>query len=146
MVLGEKIGREDRFSGEKISPVLTVWKWSDFGEMVERMKAMQRFSGEGHSASIHSNRDDRKVELALRANVGRVVCNMPHAMANSGGWSSGLPFTDTLGGGSWAGNMTSENVNWKHFLNYTLLAELCPEYVPTDDDLFGDYLAKWGRD
>lgn len=146
MVLGEKAGPEDRFSGEKISPVLTVWKWDDMSEMIERMKEMHRFSGEGHSASIHSERDERKVELALNANVGRVNCNMPHAMANSGSWFNGNPFTDTLGGGTWAGNMTSENVNWKHFLNYTWLSEPIPEYVPTDKDLFGDYLAKWGRD
>ncbi len=146
MVLGEKVGPEDRFSGEKISPVLTVWKWDDFSDMVERMKEMHRFSGEGHSASIHSERDDRKIELALRANVGRVNCNMPHAMANSGSWFNGNPFTDTLGGGTWAGNMTSENVNWKHFLNYTWLSEPIPEHVPTDEELFGDYLAKWGRD
>ncbi len=146
MVLGEKVGPEDRFSGEKISPVLTVWKWDDFSEMIERMKEMHRFSGEGHSASIHSERDDRKIELALKANVGRVNCNMPHAMANSGSWFNGNPFTDTLGGGTWAGNMTSENVNWKHFLNYTWLSEPISEHVPTDEELFGDYLAKWGRD
>ena len=146
MVLGEKIGPEDRFSGEKVSPVLTVWKWNEFSEMVERMKAIHRFSGEGHSASIHSERDDRKVELAIKANVGRVNCNMPHAMANSGSWFNANPFTDTLGGGSWAGNMTSENIHWKHFLNYTWLSEPFPAYVPTDEDLFGDYLAKWGQD
>ena len=146
MVLGEKIGPEDRFSGEKVSPVLTVWKWNEFSEMVERMKEMHRFSGEGHSASIHSERDDRKVELAIKANVGRVNCNMPHAMANSGSWFNANPFTDTLGGGSWAGNMTSENIHWKHFLNYTWLSEPFPAYVPTDEDLFGDYLAKWGQD
>jgi len=145
MVLGEKIGPEDRFSGEKVSPVLTVWKWNEFSEMVERMKAIHRFSGEGHSASIHSERDDRKVELAIKANVGRVNCNMPHAMANSGSWFNANPFTDTLGGGSWAGNMTSENIHWKHFLNYTWLSEPFPAYVPTDEDLFGDYLAKWGQ-
>ena len=56
MVLGLKAGSEDRFSGEKISPILTVWKWDDFSEMVEQMKEMHRFSGEGHSASIHSER------------------------------------------------------------------------------------------
>jgi sulfoacetaldehyde dehydrogenase len=145
-LVGEKAGPEDRFSGEKLSPVLTVWKWTDFSEMVERMKAMQRFSGEGHSASIHSQREDRKTELAAKANVGRVICNMPHAAANSGSWFNGTPFTDTLGGGTWAGNMTSENVHWKHFLNYTLLSDPIPEYVPTDEDLFGDYLARWGRD
>jgi sulfoacetaldehyde dehydrogenase len=146
MVLGEKAGPEDRFSGEKISLVLTVWKWDNFSEMVERVQEMLRFSGEGHSVSIHSERDDRRIELAQKANVGRVICNMPHAMANSGSWFNGTPFTDTLGGGSWAGNMTAENVYWKHFLNYTLLSEPIPEYVPNDEDLFGDYLAKWGSD
>ena len=146
MVLGVKAGSKDRFSGEKISPILTVWKWDDFSEMVEQMKEMHRFSGEGHSASIHSERNDRKVELAIKANVGRVNCNMPHAMANSGSWFNANPFTDTLGGGSWAGNMTSENVNYKHFLNYTWLSEPFLEYIPTDEDLFGDYFAKWGKD
>jgi sulfoacetaldehyde dehydrogenase len=100
MVLGTKAGREDRFSGEKISPVLTVWKWDDFSEMVERMKEMHRFSGEGHSASIHSEHDDRKIELALKANVGRVNCNMPHAMANSGSWFNANPSVAAVGPGT----------------------------------------------
>ena len=146
MVLGEKPGPEDRFSGEKISLVLTVWKWDDFNEMVFRLQKILRFSGEGHSVSIHTEIDDRRIVLAEKANVGRVICSMPHAMANSGSWFNGTPFTDTLGGGSWAGNMTAENVNYKHFLNYTLLSEPIPDYVPTDEDLFGDYLAKWGND
>ena len=146
MVLGTKPGPEDRFSGEKISLVLTVWKWTDFSEMIERMKEMQRFSGEGHSSSIHTNIDDRKIELALKANVGRVNCNMPHAAANSGSWFNGQPTTDSLGCGSWAGNMTSDNLNWKHFLNYTWLSEPIPEHIPSDEELFGEYLKKWGRD
>ena len=145
MVLGEKAGPADRFSGEKISLVLTVWKWDDFSEMVARVQEMLRFSGEGHSVSIHSERDDRRIELAEKTNVGRVICNMPHAMANSGSWFNGTPFTDTLGGGSWAGNMTSENVNWKHFMNYTLMSESIQEYIPNDEDLFGEYLEKWDR-
>jgi sulfoacetaldehyde dehydrogenase len=146
MVHGEKVGPEDRFSGEKISPVLTVWKWSDFNEMLDRVEKILKFSGEGHSVSLHSERDERRVALALRANVGRVVCNMPHSYANSGGWGSGLPFTDSLGCGSWAGNVVSENINWRNFLNYTLLATPIPEHVPTDEELFGAYLEKWGRD
>ena len=146
MVLGTKPGPEDRFSGEKVSLVLTVWKWTDFSEMIERMKEMQRFSGEGHSSSIHTEIDDRKIELALKANVGRVNCNMPHAAANSGSWFNGQPTTDSLGGGTWAGNMTSDNLNWKHFLNYTWLSDPIPEHIPSDEELFGEYLKKWGRD
>jgi sulfoacetaldehyde dehydrogenase len=146
MVVGEKVGAEDRFSGEKISPVLTVWKWTDFDEMLDRLEKILKFSGEGHSTSIHSENDERRVKLALRANVGRVVCNMPHAHANSGGWTTGLPTTDTLGCGSWAGNIFSGNINWENFLNYTLLSIPKEEYIPKAEDLCGEYLKKWGTD
>ena len=146
MVIGQKAGDEDRFSGEKISLVLTIWKWTDFSEMIERMKMMHKFSGEGHSASIHSQIDDRKVELAIKANVGRVNCNMPHAAANSGSWFNGQPTTDSLGCGTWAGNMTSDNINWRQFLNYTWLSDPIEEHIPSDEKLFGFYLKKWGRD
>lgn len=143
MVLGEKVGPEDMFSGEKISPVLTVWKWNDFDEMLNRLEKILKFSGEGHSTSIHSENDERRVQLALRANVGRIVCNMPHAHANSGGWTTGLPTTDTLGCGTWAGNIFCGNVNWENFLNYTLLSIPKKEYIPTVEELCGDYLKKW---
>lgn len=146
MVIGEKVGPEDRFSGEKISPVLTVWKWNDFDEMLDRLERILKFSGEGHSVSIHSENDERRVKLALRANVGRVVCNMPHAHANSGGWTTGLPTTDTLGCGTWAGNIFSGNINWENFLNYTLLSIPKEEYIPSEEELCGAYLKKWGRD
>ena len=146
MVIGEKIGPEDRFSGEKLCVVLTVWKWSDFSEIVERVGKMLKFSGEGHSLSIHSNREHRMEELAIKANVGRVECNMPHCLVNTGSWYNGQPWTESLGCGSWAGNITSDNINWKHFLNYTWLSVPVEEYVPTDEELFGDYLKKWGKD
>lgn len=146
MVIGQKVGPEDRFSGEKISLVLTVWKWTDFSEMVERTARILKFSGEGHSVSLHSLNDDRQVELALKTNVGRVNCNMPHAAANSGSWFNGQPTTDSLGCGTWAGNMTTDNINWRQFLNFTWLSTPIPEHIPTDEDLFGDYLKKWGRD
>jgi len=146
MVMGEKPGPEDRFSGEKISLVLTVWKWTDYSEMINRIKAMLKFSGEGHSVSLHSNKEERQTELAIQLNVGRINCNMPHAMANSGSWFNSQPFTDSLGGGTWAKNNTSENITWKHFLNYSWLSVPIKEFVPTDEDIFGDYLKKWGRD
>ena len=119
MVMGEKIGREDRFSGEKLSPVLTVWKWTDFDEMLDRMEKILKFSGEGHSVNIQTELDERMHKIGLRANVSRVVCNMGHTEANSGGWTSCLGFTDTLGCGTWAGNISCENINWKQFLMYT---------------------------
>jgi len=146
MVIGENIGPEDRFSGEKISPTLTVWKWDDFSEMCDRLDRILAFSGMGHSTSLHSEKDERRVELALKTKVGRVNCNMPHAAANSGSWFNGQSTTDTLGCGSWAGNMTSDNIDWRHFLNYTWLSVPIPEHIPSDEELFGNYLNQYGED
>lgn len=139
MVIGEKIGPEDRFSGEKLSPVLTVWKWTDFSDMVDRVGRMLKFSGEGHSVSLHTTRKERMHELAEKTNVGRVIVNQVHSHGNSGSWSGGLPFTDTLGCGTWAGNITSENITWKQFINVTWLSTGKEEYVPTEEELFGEY-------
>ncbi len=146
MVMGEKIGGEDRFSGEKLSPVLTVWKWTDFDEMLDRMEKILKFSGEGHSVNIQTSLNERIDKIGLRANVSRVVCNMGHTEANSGGWTSCLGFTDTLGCGSWAGNISCENINWKQFLMYTRVAVPVADYQPSDDELFGAYLKKYGKD
>ncbi len=146
MVMGEKIGPEDRFSGEKLSPVLTVWKWTDFDEMLDRLEAILKFSGEGHSANIQTEIDERRMKLALRANVGRIVCNMGHTESNSGGWTSHLGFTDTLGCGTWAGNISCDNINWRQFIMYTRLALPVGNYQPSDEVLFGTYLKKYGKD
>ncbi len=146
MVIGEKIGPEDRFSGEKVSLVLTVWKWNDFNEMLDRLEKILDFSGIGHSASIHTNREDRMEALAIRAKVGRVECNMPHCLVNTGSWYNGQIWTESLGCGTWAGNMTSENINYRNFLNYTWLSVPVEEDIPTDEEVFGDYLKKWGKD
>ena len=142
MVLGKSPGPGDMFSGEKLSPVLTVWRWNQFSEIIERTATILRFSGEGHSVSIHTTNQSRQIELGLRINVGRVICNMPHAMANSGSWFSGLPFTDTLGCGTWAGNMTSDNINYRHFLNFTVISTPIKEHIPNEEEIFGDYLRK----
>jgi sulfoacetaldehyde dehydrogenase len=146
MVMGEKIGPEDRFSGEKLSPVLTVWKWTDFDEMLDRLGRILKFSGEGHSANIQTEIDERIQKLGIRANVSRIVCNMGHTEANSGGWTSCLGFTDTLGCGTWAGNISCENINWRQFLMYTRVALPIANYQPSDEELFGAYLKKYGRD
>lgn len=146
LVWGERPGPEDRFSGEKLCPVLTVWKWNDFAEMTQRLAAMLEFSGRGHSLSIHSQNRERQLELARRMKVTRITCNMPHALVNSGSWYTGLPFTETLACGVWAGNNSSDNINYRHLLNYTWLSTRIAERIPDEEKLFADYFIKWGRE
>ena len=52
MVIGEKIGPEDRFSGEKVSLVLTVWKWNDFNEMLDRLEKILDFNFCAHTNTL----------------------------------------------------------------------------------------------
>jgi hypothetical protein len=42
--------------------------------------------------------------------------------------------------------MISENINYRNFLNYTWLSVPVEEYIPPDEELFGDYFKKWGKD
>ena len=89
MVVGEKVGPEDRFSGEKISPTLTLWRWSDFSEMCARLNRMVLdFSG-GRPLGVAAQRARRAPRGAFAAAGQRgalLNCNMPHAAANSGSW------------------------------------------------------------
>ena len=132
MVMGEKIGKEDRFSGEKLSPVLTVWKWNDFDEMLDRMEKILKFSGEGHSVNIQTRLDERMHKIGLRANVGRVVANeairRPTAELDE---SPGLY-------GHWAADLGRTSVVKISSL-HTRVAVLLRITSPTDEELFGAY-------
>ncbi len=50
-----------------------------------------------------------------------------------------MPVTSSLGCGSWGGNIISENVVLKHYLNTTWLIRGVEPYVPTDAEIFGKY-------
>jgi len=145
MVIGEAVGAEDMFSGEKLSPVLTVWKYQEFGEAVDLVTRITRFSGYGHSCGIHSQDEGHIMELALKAKVSRMMVNQVQCYANSGNYNNGMPFALTLGCGTWGGNITSENVHWKHFMNVTWVSYPIPDVVPNEKEIFGGVWEKFGK-
>jgi sulfoacetaldehyde dehydrogenase len=142
MVKGEKIGPEDMFSNEKLSLVLTVWKWTDFEEELKTLKKNLLFSGIGHSCALHSKKPEQWERLAEYIPTGRVNINMPNTIVNSGSWFAGHEFTTTLGCGTWTKNSHSDNINYRHFMNTTRMAVEIPEYIPTDEEIYGKYLEK----
>ena len=89
--------------------------------------------------------DEQARELAEDLPVVRVLVNQPHTFANGGGFDSGLPFTLSMGCGTWGGNSISENLNYKHFINITHLVTPIPADKPEEEDLFGPYWEKHGR-
>jgi sulfoacetaldehyde dehydrogenase len=77
--------------------------------------------------------------------VVRVLVNQAHTFGNGGGFNNGLPFTLSMGCGTWQANAISENLNWRCFVNITHLVTTIPEDKPSEEELFGAYWAKYGK-
>ncbi len=84
-------------------------------------------------------------ELAAETDVVRVLVNQAHTFGNGGSFDNALPFTLSMGCGTWAGNTISENLNWRHFINVTHLVTTIPEDKPSEEDLFGAHWARYGK-
>jgi sulfoacetaldehyde dehydrogenase len=141
------VGRAHPFSGEKLSPVLAFYRVPDFAAAVTRATELLRFQGAGHSIGLHTRTADRARELGLTLPVSRVIVNQAHCFATGGSFDNALPFSLSMGCGTWGGNSISDNLGYRHFLNITrVVRPLAPERVhePTDDELFGAYRAKHG--
>ena len=145
MVEETGIGEGYPLSDEKLSLVLTVYRAQDFSDAKDIAVRILEFKGKGHSVGIHTKDMDRARELAEDMQVVRVLVNQAHTFGNGGGFDNGMPFTLSMGCGTWQGNSISENLNYTCFLNITHLVTTIPEDKPSEDDLFGAYWAKYGK-
>ena len=140
MVEETGIGKNYPFSGEKMSLILTVYKYSDFDEAIDKVNRITAYSGLGHSCGIHSFNDEHIIRLALNTKTTRVTVRQPHGAANSGNWFNGLANTFSLGCGTWGGNIVSENVTQKHYMNTTWLVDPIDKKEVSEEEIFGDLL------
>ncbi|MCM2328099.1 MAG: aldehyde dehydrogenase family protein [Lysobacter sp.] len=145
LVDGGGVGPAHPFSGEKLSPVLAVYRARDFAHAKEIVREIYAFQGAGHSVSLHSGREDRALDLGLTLPVARVIVNQAHCIANGGSFSNGLPVSLSMGCGTWGRNNFSDNLNVRQYMNVTRVSRPLPEKVPAVDDLLGAYFARWGR-
>ena len=139
------VGEEHPFSGEKLSPVLSVYAAADFEQAMQRVEQIYAFQGAGHSVGLHSALHQRALDLGLRLPVSRVIVDQAHCIATGGSFDNGLPFSLSMGCGTWGKNNFSDNMNYRHYLNITRVARPIPERMPTEDDVLGSYFAKHGR-
>ena len=146
MVMGQQIGPEDPFSREKLSVVMTLWKYRDFSEAIDYVNCITEYNGRGHSCGIHTTNETHIHQLGEAARVSRIMVNQPQCYGNSGNYDNAMPFTLTLGCGTWGGNITTENIHWKHFVNVTWVSKPIPPVVPDEEVLFGPHWKKYGRD
>jgi sulfoacetaldehyde dehydrogenase len=139
------IGNAHPLSGEKLSLVLTVYRARDFAHAKRLVKEILDYQGRGHSCGIHTKNMDHARELAADIDVVRVLVNQAHTFGNGGGFNNALPFTLTMGCGTWQANAFSDNLSWRNFVNITHLVMTIPEDKPSEEALFGPYWAKWGK-
>lgn len=86
------------------------------------MQAMFNVGGKGHSCGIYSFDDDHIHRLGMCAPVSRIMVRQPNNRGNSGSSTNGMPPTSSMGCGTWGGNIVSENICLKHYMNTTWVA------------------------
>ena len=145
MVEETETGREYPFSGEKLCPVLTVYRANNFDDACQQVKKIYEFQGKGHSVGLHSKDESRPLEMGLRLPACRIIVNQSHCFATGGSFDNGLPFSLSMGCGTWGGNSISENLNYLHYLNIVRIVRPIPPNEPSLEDIFGEYWDKHGR-
>jgi sulfoacetaldehyde dehydrogenase len=94
--------------------------------------------------SIHSANDEHILRLGLELPVSRVIVNQAHCFATGGAFDNGLPFSLSMGCGTWGRNNFSDNMSYRQYMNTTRISRKIPPRMPTEAEIFGDYLAKFG--
>jgi sulfoacetaldehyde dehydrogenase len=134
-----QIGKEHFFSSEKLCVVLSIFKYSGFENALQMVEQIFEVGGKGHSCGIYSFDEDHIHRLALMAPVSRIMVRQPQSKANAGAFNNGMPMTSSLGCGTWGGNITSENIHLKHYMNTTWVSRPIPEDRPSEQELFGEF-------
>ena len=141
----DAFGDEHPFSGEKLCPVLALYGARDFAAAIQVVEAIYAYQGAGHSVGLHSADPDRALQLGLRLPVARVIVDQAHCIATGGSFDNGLPFSLSMGCGTWGKNNFSDNMNYRHYLNITRISRPIPERLPTEREIFGGYFDKFGN-
>jgi sulfoacetaldehyde dehydrogenase len=109
------------------------------------VRGIYAYMGAGHSVGLHSSDSAQAVQLASTLPVARVIVNQAHCLATGGNFDNGLPFSLSMGCGTWGRNNFSSNLNFHHYLNITRVAYPIEERVPELDDVLGDFFGRYGK-
>jgi len=133
------IGPDHPASGEKLSLAVALYRATDFNHSIRLAADILAYQGAGHSIGLHSADDARAVRLGLELPTCRVIVNQAHCFATGGSFDNSLPFSLSMGCGSWGGNSIHENLHYRHFLNITRVVRLIAPNEPSLEELFGQY-------
>ena len=138
-------GPDYPFSGEKLSSVLAIYKFSgEIGNAIKQINAITDYQGQGHTCGIHSKSEENIMEVAFNTKTGRVMVNQ-NLNEGAGSPRNGLPYTLSLSCGTWGGNITTENVNARHMINETWVSRPIAPRAIDEESLFSEHWSRYGR-
>jgi len=133
------IGPDHPLSGEKLSRVAALYRARDFDDAVALTARILAHQGAGHSVGLHSTDAARAIALGVTIPTCRVIVNQAHCFATGGAFNNGMPFSLSMGCGSWGGNSIDDNLHWKHFMQTTKIIREIPAREPKVEDIFAAY-------
>ena len=145
LIEGAGIGADYPESGEKLSLITTYYRADDFTHAKALAGEILRHQGAGHSVGIHTQDESRAMTLGAELPVCRVIVNQAHCFATGGAFDNGMPFSLSMGCGTWGGNSIDDNFNYKHLMNITKIIRTIPAREPSLDAIFGDYWRQVGE-
>ncbi len=145
LIEGAGIGSEYPESGEKLSLVTTLYHAKDFEDAKHIASQVLAHQGAGHSVGIHTKDDSRAHTLGEEIPTCRVIVNQAHCFATGGSFDNGMPFSLSMGCGTWGGNSIDDNFNHKHLMNITKIVRTIPVNEPKVEDIFSGYWEKAGK-
>jgi sulfoacetaldehyde dehydrogenase len=139
------VGPEHPFSGEKLSVVLALYRYSSgIEQAIELVNRITIYQGAGHTCGIHTRSDEHVDAVAIGTRTARVLVNQ-NLNEGAGSPRNGLPFTLSLSCGTWGGNITTENVNARHFVNVTWVSRPVPPQPAEEEELFATHWDRYGK-
>ncbi|MBD2461462.1 bifunctional acetaldehyde-CoA/alcohol dehydrogenase [Oscillatoria sp. FACHB-1407] len=128
VLIGEvtDISVNEPFAYEKLSPILAMYRATQFNDAVGKAVQLINFGGPGHTAVLYTNPANLD-DIAYFENTmktARVLINTPSSQGAIGDlYNFKLDPSLTLGCGSWGGNSVSENVGVHHLLNIKTISQ-----------------------
>jgi len=139
------VGHDHPFSGEKLSVVLALYRYSGgIDAAVDLVNRITGYQGLGHTCGIHTTSDANVEALAMGTKTARVIVNQ-NLNEGAGSPRNGMPYTLSLACGTWGGNITTENVSARHFVNLTWVSRPLQPRVITPEAIFATHWAKYGN-
>jgi len=139
------IGKGSPESGEKLSLAVTLYTASNFESATQLASEVLSYQGAGHSIGLHSSDDSRARLLAENMPTCRVIVNQAHCFATGGAFNNGMPFSLSMGCGSWGGNSIDDNLNYQHFFNVSKVIRPIASDEPSVESVFSGYWSEAGR-